>query len=1047
MITGKPSRTDLLGSEVHTTSVWILCGVLIAAWVAAHFISRRLLKTRPLKLAGFAVRTVLGTAAIWALWQAVARHFVLETSWPLTVSGFIGAFSIEVIIALYQLEKRIVKPRLGRWLLALRLAMAAAVLVILVQPVFARDVTRRVDRNVVVLVDDSASMQIADKEMPVAERLALAAFEGIDVMKQRPELPKLFAQAKELAGKFDKTSEMFRLPDNSTREDVKSFIEANKAAFFELYRTGSDWAGAVGTAMDENRPEQRDLPKDITRIRSELQKRFLQDYRARLQSFWEAIERKDARWARSSTRDASLELLRGLELAGPFAEAVDQKFYASLPQEARNSIDAAASRTRAEIANRILTRKAGDQPSLLDQISAKYTLRHMRFGKKAAESDRVDGPEGDEVFRSRTDITAALQRIRESYEGESLAGVVVVSDFRHNGLIPPDDSARGLGLQGSPVCPVITGSSRGTKDAAIISLGSPQSIFLGDRVRVKADIKAEGLRGKTLSVKLLKDGTMIQHEEVSVPDNDLRATLRLSHQPGEKGIFNYTVKIDPVEGELFANNNEWNFDVAVSDDRTNVLIIDDRPRWEFRYLRNLFDSRDKSVHLQYVLLHPDTVAGADPLPDIPASASRKFGDSESTRMPSTPEEWRKFDVIILGDLPPGVMGEETWRIVRDCVDQRGAMLVLVAGPQHMPHAFTNETARNLIPVEYEPGTGELIQGPEPAFRMMLTAQGRMSPIFVQSDSGLENARIWEEIPVMRWRHAIKGIRPGAEVLAWAKSVPVDALSNPIEDNKSAPLFTGDPADALRQQREMEQKNALMVVSQTGLGKVVMLNFDQTWRFRYGVGDTIHHKFWGQLMRWGAGENLAAGTNYVRLGTKQLSYEPGQKVRVMARLIDESYRPVADAEVGIVVYDGGEIVLKKNLAYQAQSHGMYETEFESLTKPGTYRIELTGPDVDRLLQKENVRTVDQKLTITAGGNPVELGEVSVDPELAARLASLSGGMVAAPDEAAKILPLFGAATKDVEERKETTLWDNWIMLAIAVTAATAEWILRRRGGLV
>ena len=80
-------------------------------------------------------------------------------------------------------------------------------------------------------------------------------------------------------------------------------------------------------------------------------------------------------------------------------------------------------------------------------------------------------------------------------------------------------------------------------------------------------------------------------------------------------------------------------------------------------------------------------------------------------------------------------------------------------------------------------------------------------------------------------------------------------------------------------------------------------------------------------------------------------------------------------------------------------------------------------------------------------PVELGEISVDPELAARLASLSGGVVAAPDEASKILPLFGAATKDVEERKETTLWDNWVMLAIAVTAATAEWILRRRGGLV
>jgi hypothetical protein len=127
--------------------------------------------------------------------------------------------------------------------------------------------------------------------------------------------------------------------------------------------------------------------------------------------------------------------------------------------------------------------------------------------------------------------------------------------------------------------------------------------------------------------------------------------------------------------------------------------------------------------------------------------------------------------------------------------------------------------------------------------------------------------------------------------------------------------------------------------------------------------------------------------------------------------------------------------------------MYETEFTSLTKPGTYRIELTGPDVERLLQKDGVKTVEQKLTISTGGNPVELGEISVDPELAAHLASVTGGIVAAPDEAAKMLPLFGAATKDVEERKETALWDNWIMLAIAVAAATAEWILRRRGGLV
>jgi hypothetical protein len=331
--------------------------------------------------------------------------------------------------------------------------------------------------------------------------------------------------------------------------------------------------------------------------------------------------------------------------------------------------------------------------------------------------------------------------------------------------------------------------------------------------------------------------------------------------------------------------------------------------------------------------------------------------------------------------------------------------------------------------------------------MVLTAEGRNSPIFMPTESGVENERIWREIPVMRWRHPVKGIRPGAEVLAWARAVPTDHLGHPLEDDNPPLPLAGDMAQALTKQREIEQKHAVVVASQTGLGKVAMLNFDHTWRFRYGIGDTVHHRFWGQLMRWGAGENLAAGTNFVRLGTRQLRYEPGQKVRVMARLVDESYRPVADADAGIAVYRDGEVVLKKNLTYQPASHGMYETEFESLTEPGTYRVELTGSKVEELLAKENVRTVEQRLTITNEMNPVELGEISVDPQLAARIASLSGGVVAAPDEASKMLALFGDATKEVEERKETTLWDNWIILAIAVGAATAEWILRRRGGLV
>ena len=55
-------------------------------------------------------------------------------------------------------------------------------------------------------------------------------------------------------------------------------------------------------------------------------------------------------------------------------------------------------------------------------------------------------------------------------------------------------------------------------------------------------------------------------------------------------------------GEVFAQNNAYPITLSVTADRTRVLLIDRRPRWEFRYLKNLLATRDSTVQLQYVLL-------------------------------------------------------------------------------------------------------------------------------------------------------------------------------------------------------------------------------------------------------------------------------------------------------------------------------------------------------------------------------------------------------------------------------------------------------------
>ena len=360
-----------------------------------------------------------------------------------------------------------------------------------------------------------------------------------------------------------------------------------------------------------------------------------------------------------------------------------------------------------------------------------------------------------------------------------------------------------------------------------------------------------------------------------------------------------------MDGEARAENNSWQFETAVSDDRTNVLLVDDRPRWEFRYLRNLFYARDKSVHLQYVLTTPDRIqipgqSEEKKEAQIAASASRPFGEAEADLLPVSREEWQKFDVIILGDLPPTVLDNTVLEHVRHCVTERGAMLVVIAGPYHMPHRFQSDILEELLPIRYEVKEDLVWKGPEPAFKLQLTKEGQRHPVMQLSPGTAENQQIWGSLPLLRWRHPVAGTKPGATVLAFAV--------NPQERQETrvtAGASIEETARKIDTLNAKQQQNALVAVQRIGRGKVLTLASDRTWRLRYRVGDTYHHRFWGQVLTWGAGENLRAGSQFVRLGTDKITYSPGDKIRVLAKVVRPDYTPIGDDDVGVAVYRGNE----------------------------------------------------------------------------------------------------------------------------------------------
>lgn len=671
---------------------------------------------------------------------------------------------------------------------------------------------------------------------------------------------------------------------------------------------------------------------------------------------------------------------------------------------------------------------------LLDELEGKVAVRELKAARRALAKGEVAA----EGWNQATDLVAALDSVLEQIPPDNLGGVVLLTDGRHNGAGSLDDLARRYGILDAPIAVFAEGSEVAPKDAAILAVNSPDAVYLGDRVRVAATLKFDGYKGKKAKVKLLSGDKTLAEEEIAIPQDHHRAEVKFQHLPEKGGVGAYRIVLEPLEGERFDNNNAWDFETAVTDARTNVLLVDSYPRWEFRYLRNLFYGRDKSIHLQYVLSDPDSIL-AEENPVVAASASRPFGEAQATKLPENEEEWRKFDVIIIGDVNADFLSAEQWEIIDRCVTERGALLAMVAGPRSMPHAYTAPAARKLIPLEFEP-TQRTFFGNGSAFHIGLTLAGKNHPVTAQVEGVVRNEQLWNSFPEMNWRHPVGKLREGAQVLLTAKT-----QQNTQRIQSESGLQ--DALNDLAKRREEEIKNALLVTRQTGKGKVALLLTDRTWRLRVGVGDTYHHRFWGQLVRWGAGPILRSGTSKVRLSSDQLTYTGDDRVRITARLRDETLAPVQDETLQAEITFDDKVVSTVPLAYIEGSNGLHEALAGPFPKSGQYEIRLKGQKIAALFDEPD-QTVTTGFRVIGARSPVELSETTLNLPLLENMAKLSGGMVVKPqtDPETELAALFVDENSKRKELRETSLWDRWYLLVLLLVVLTAEWIFRRGGGL-
>lgn len=451
----------------------------------------------------------------------------------------------------------------------------------------------------------------------------------------------------------------------------------------------------------------------------------------------------------------------------------------------------------------------------------------------------------------------------------------------------------------------------------------------------------------------------------------------------------------PVEASL--DNNQATFAVTVHEDPMRVLVVDEAPRWDSRYLVTLFD-RDRRVVVDRRY----------------RSIRQPRGEHEL--LPDTQEALDRYHVVVLGDLRPGELRPADQERLASFVRRRGGLLVALAGPRGMPGGYALGELADILPVTAPMGSAapETSDDERPdRVTLRLTERGVDSSVTrVLEDEDL-NLRLWPALPALSWVARSVTAKAGAEVL----------------------LETDDRA-----------ATPVLVTSRVGAGRVVYCGTDETWRWRDRLGDRVHQVFWLQVLRWGLGDRLRGGDPRLQVALDRTLAAPGDPVELRARVTLGDGSPVAQAPTVMVQAldeTGAETgpVTTRELAAVPETEGIWRLAVADLPL-GRYRL-TTVVDHPALSDLSEVRELHIR---PARG--VETIDLAADPAGLARVAGAGGGGLVELDTLDEHLASLRA---DLEPRVETwqdtiTLWDNYLVVILVTILLLIEWMVRKRHGL-
>ena len=589
-----------------------------------------------------------------------------------------------------------------------------------------------------------------------------------------------------------------------------------------------------------------------------------------------------------------------------------------------------------------------------------------------------------------TDLNTALQSTADRFP--NLRGVVLLSDGDWNTGQSPGSAASALRVKNVPVFAVGVGSEERLPDMQLAASDAPTFGVVNKSLRIPFRIISWLPVDRDVKVSLT--GTRGEKIEKSVRVSGMgQMQDTIDWRPDKTGEYSLTLEIPVDETETVPDNNQLTFPITIRDEELKVLVVESYPRWEYRYLRNALE-RDPGVLVHCLVFHPDLEG---------VGGGRGYLDQFPTE-----KELFEYDVVFLGDV--GIGSEQL--TPQDCVHLRQLVrsqaggLVFMPGFRGYQNSLQTSELDELLPVVFDPAAPKGHGSPRPS-RFALTEAGRRSLLTRLEPDDHENERVWNGLPGFQWYAAAQRAKIGSQVLA-------------THDSDSTSYG----------------RVPLIVTRTAGTGKVLFMGTDGAWRWRKGVEDLYHYRFWGQVVRWMAYQRNMSQGESMRLFYSPDRPEAGNVVTLNANVMSTGGDPLRTGTVVVqTLSPSGQTDTVRLAPAGEDSWGLFTGTFVP-TEGGPYKLITSCAETGGRLDTTIAVLGQEKEQI---GQPARM-------DVLKEIAQVTGGQLTTVAEIQNLVDHIAAMPEPEPIIRRFRLWSHPAWGGLIVLLLGGFWTGRKLAGL-